>query len=143
MSRSIADAPPSLSGESSNLATVRRLYQARGNPTIIREVLDRDVRWEVVEGFPYSDIYLGLDDVLGRFFARLFADFEDWDSEPSEFFETDNQVFVLGTYTARAKTTGRAFKARFAHVWTMRDGRIVGLQQVADTIQIARALEPK
>jgi uncharacterized protein len=143
MSRSVADAPPSLSGESGNLATVRRLYQARGNPMVIREVLDRDVRWEVVEGFPYSDIYLELDDVLGRFFARLFADFEDWHTEPSEFFETDNQVFVLGTYTARAKTTGRAFKARFAHVWTMRDGRIVGLQQVADTIQIARALEPK
>ena len=92
MSRSVADTRPSLSGESGNLATVRRLYEARGNPTVIREVLDRDVRWEVVEGFPYSDVYLGLDDVLGRFFARLFADFEDWHTEPSEFFETDNRV---------------------------------------------------
>ena len=143
MSRSVADARPSLSGESGNLATVRRLYEARGNPTVIREVLDRDVRWEVVEGFPYSDVYLGLDDVLGRFFARLFADFEDWHTEPSEFFETDNRVFALGTYTARAITTGRTFKARFAHVWTMRDGRIVRLQQVADTAQIAQALESK
>jgi len=143
MSRSVAEARPSLSGESGNLATVCRLYEARGNPTVIREVLDRDARWEVVEGFPYSDVYLGLDGVLGRFFARLFADFEDWHTEPSEFFETVNRVFALGTYTARAKTTGRTFKARFAHVWTLRDGRIVRLQQVADAIQIARTLEPK
>ena len=53
------------------------------------------------------------------------------------------RVFALGTYTARAITTGRTFKARFAHVWTMREGRIVRLQQVADTAQIAQALESK
>jgi ketosteroid isomerase-like protein len=40
------------------------------------------------------------------------------------------------------KATGRTFKARFAHVWTIRDGIIVRLQQSADTVQIAHALEP-
>jgi hypothetical protein len=122
------------------VAVVQRLYHARGNPEIMREVLAPDVRWEVVEGFPYSDVYLGLDDVLGRFFARLFADFEDWHTEPNEFFEVDNRVIALGTYSARAKATSRTFQARFAHVWTLRDGVIVRLQQCADTAQIAKAL---
>ena len=122
------------------VAVVQRLYHARGNPEIIRELLAPDVRWEVVEGFPYSDVYLGLDDVLGRFFARLFADFEDWHTEPNEFFELDNRVIALGTYSARAKATNRTFQARFAHVWTLRDGVIVRLQQCADTAQIAKAL---
>lgn len=124
-----------------NIAVVRRLYEARGNPEIIRQVLAPDVRWEVVEGFPYSDVYVELDDVLGRFFPRLFADFEEWHNEPSELFEADNRVFALGTYSARAKATGRTFKARFAHVWTLRDGVIVRLQQCADTVQIAKALD--
>ena len=128
-------------GQPKNIDAVRRLYEARGDPEIIRQVLAPDVRWEVVEGFPFSDVYVGVNDVFGRFFARLFGDFEDWRTEPTEFFETDNRVIALGTYSARAKATGRTFKARFAHVWTMRDGMIVRLQQCADTVQLARALE--
>jgi uncharacterized protein len=78
-----------------NIAVVQRLYEARGNPDVIRQVLASDVRWEVVEGFPYSDVYLGVNDVLGRFFARLFADFENWHTEPNEFFEVGNRVIAL------------------------------------------------
>src|SRR5215470_3824585 len=122
-----------------NISVVRRLYEAHGNPEIIREVLSPDVRWEVVEGFPYSDVYLGLKGV-SDFFTRLFSDFEDWRTEPSDFFETGDHVIAIGAYSAKAKATGKIFKARFAHVWTMRNGVIARLQQVADTAQLARAL---
>jgi uncharacterized protein len=123
-----------------NIAVVRRLYEARGDPEIIRQVLAPDVRWEVVEGFPYSEVYLGLNGV-SDFFTRLFTDFEDWRTEPSEFFETGDHVIAIGAYTAKAKATGKTFKARFAHVWTIRNGVIARLQQVADTVQLSRALE--
>jgi ketosteroid isomerase-like protein len=124
-----------------NIAVVRRLYEAHGNPDVIRRVLASDVRWEVVPGFPHSDVYHGLNGVFD-FFTRLFGDFEDWHTEPLELFETGDHVFAIGTYSARAKATGKSFKARFAHVWTMRNGVIARLQQCADTVQIARALEP-
>jgi ketosteroid isomerase-like protein len=62
--------------DSAQVAVVRRLYEARGNPEVIRQVLAPDVRWEVVEGFPYSGVYVGVDDVLHNFFGRLFQDFE-------------------------------------------------------------------
>ncbi len=129
-----------IQNENDNIAVVRRLYEARGNPEIIRQVLAPDVRWEVVEGFPYGEVYLGLNGV-SDFFTRLFSDFEDWHTEPSEIFETGDHVFAIGTYSAKAKATGKTFKARFAHLWTMRNGVIARLQQVADTAQLARALE--
>jgi uncharacterized protein len=125
--------------ESKNVLAVRRLYEARGNPNIVKTVLAPDVRWEVVEGFPHSGIYQGLNGV-SDFFKRLSGDFEDWHTEPSEFFETGDHVVAIGTYSARAKATGKTFKARFAHLWTMRDDVIVRLQQCADTVQISRAL---
>ena len=124
-----------------NIVVVRRLYEARGNPEIVRQVLAPDVCWEVVPGFPHSDVYHGLSGVFD-FFTRLFGDFEDWHTEPSEFFETGDRVIAIGTYSARAKATGKSFEARFAHVWTMRHGLIARLQQCADTVQIARSLEP-
>ena len=40
--------------DSPNVSVVRRLYQARGNPEVIRQVLSSEVRWEVVDGFPYG-----------------------------------------------------------------------------------------
>jgi ketosteroid isomerase-like protein len=128
-----------MQGKIDNIAIVRRLYEARGNTEIIRKVLASDVRWEVVEGFPYSGVYAGLGGVFD-FFTRLFSDFEDWHSEPSEFFEAGDHVIAIGTYSARAKATGRTFQARFAHVWTIRDDVIVHLQHCADTAQIAKAL---
>jgi uncharacterized protein len=97
------------------------------------------VRWEVVPGFPHSDVYHGLNE-LGDFFTRLFSDFQDWHNEPSEFFEIGDRVFAIGTYSARARATGKSFKAQFAHLWTLRDGMIVRLQQCADTVQLAKAL---
>src|SRR5262245_61124649 len=100
--------------ESKNIAAARRPYEAGGNPDILKTVLAPDVRWEVVEGFPHSGIYQGLNGVVD-FFSRLFGDFEDWHTEPSEIFEASNRVIGLGFYSARAKATGRTFKARFTH----------------------------
>jgi len=102
-------------------------------------VLAPDVRWDVVEGFPYSGVYVGLDNVLHNFFGRLFQDCETFVAIGSEFFECGDRVVALGTYTGRAKATGKGFTARFAHVWTLHGGKIVRLQQCADTVQIARA----
>jgi ketosteroid isomerase-like protein len=126
--------------DSPNVSVVRRLYQARGNPEVIRQVLASDVRWEVVEGFPYGAIYVGLDRVLRDFFGRLFTDFDDFVANGSEFFESGEHVIALGSYTGRVKRTGKRFTARFAHVWTLQGGVIVRLQQCADTVQLARAL---
>ena len=125
--------------KSENISVVRRLYEAHGNSEIVRLVLAPDVRWEVVPGFPHSAVYQGPDGVFD-FFTRLFGDFEDWHTEPSEFVETDGRVIAVGTYSARAKATGRSFKAQFAHVWTLSNGRITRLQQCADTVQLAKAL---
>jgi ketosteroid isomerase-like protein len=126
--------------DSAQVAVVRRLYEARGNPEVIRQVLAPDVRWEVVEGFPYSGVYVGLDDVLRNFFGRLFQDFESFVAVGTEFFESGDRVIALGSYAGRARRTGKRFTARFAHVWTLHDGLIVRLQQCADTVQLARAL---
>jgi uncharacterized protein len=125
---------------SPNVTIVRRLYQARGNPEVIRQVLANDVRWEVVEGFPYGAIYVGLERVLRDFFGRLFTDFDEFVANGSEFFESGEHVIAIGSYSGRARRTGKRFTARFAHVWTLRDGLIVRLQQCADTVQLARAL---
>jgi hypothetical protein len=78
--------------------------EARGNPEIIRQVLSPEVRWEVVPGFPHSDIYHGRNGVF-EFFTRLFGDFEERHTDPSEFIETGERAALLLLPSA---TNGRA-----------------------------------
>jgi uncharacterized protein len=126
--------------DSPNVSVVRRLYQARGDPEVIRQVLASHVRWEVVDGFPYGAVYVGLDSVLRDFFGRLFTDFDEFVATGSEFFESGERVIALGRYSGRARRSGKEFTARFAHVSTLQDGLIIRLQQCADTVQLANAL---
>jgi ketosteroid isomerase-like protein len=126
--------------DSPNVSVVRRLYQACGNTEVIRRVLASNVRWEVVEGFPYGGVYVGLDSVLGDFFGRLFTEFDEFVANGSEFFESGERVIAFGSYSGHARRSGKRFTARFAHVWTLQDGLIIRLQQCADTVQLTRAL---
>ena len=107
--------------DSPNISIVRRLYQARGNPEVIRQGLGSEVRWEAVDGFPYGGVYKNRDSVLHDFFGRLFTDFDEFVANGSEFFESGEHVIALGNYAGRARRTGKRFTGRFAHVWTLQE----------------------
>jgi ketosteroid isomerase-like protein len=115
-----------------NIAVVRRLYEARGNPEVIRQVLAPDVRWES-RRLPQQQRLCRARSGARTFLQTTLRRLEDWHTEASEFYAANDRVFALDTYSARARATGRTFKARFAHVWTLRDAMIVRLQQCADT----------
>ena len=97
--------------DSPNVSVVRRLYQARGNPEVIRQVLASDVRWEVVDGFPYGAVYVGLDSVLRDFFGRLFTDFDEFVANGSEFFESGERVIALGSYSGVPEGPARVHRS--------------------------------
>lgn len=50
------------------------------------------------------------------------------------------RLLVLGTYTGRARSTGREFEARLVHLWTARDGRLSHLWHLTDTAAWNQAL---
>jgi hypothetical protein len=77
---------------------------------------------------------------LFDFFTRLLGDFENWHTQPAEIFEASERVIGLGFCSGRAKATCTTFKARFTHVWMVRDGVIKRLQRCTDTVQPAKAL---
>ncbi|MGW2424294.1 nuclear transport factor 2 family protein [Streptomyces sp. NPDC001709] len=118
---------------------VRRFYDARGDLQVIRSVVAENAQWDVAEGFPKGGIYTGLDSILGDFFGFL-ADFKEFSCVGDEFFEDGDHVIVLGRYLG-ISTSGTAVTSRFAHFFTLRDGRITQLRQTCDTLPIARALD--
>jgi ketosteroid isomerase-like protein len=69
------------------------------------------------------------------------ANQETLEFEPREFIAQGDKVVSLGHYRWRVKTTGREFSSDFAHVFTVRDGKIVSFQEYTDTASAARAYQ--
>jgi ketosteroid isomerase-like protein len=51
-------------------------------------------------------------------------------------------VVVLGSYSWQLRATKKEFTSDFAHVWTLRGGKVVTFQDYTDTAGLARAYEP-
>ncbi|ETS30210.1 hypothetical protein BB987_16725 [Photorhabdus temperata] len=124
--------------DSLNISIVRRFYDSMGDVGILRQIMGSDIVWDITEGSRYSGVYEGIEDILNNFFVPLFNDTDEFVADGSEYFESGDHVIVLGNYLGRVKK-GKRFISRFVHIWTVRDGRLIKLQQVADTLQIERA----
>ena len=117
--------PPTSQSSARSMTTSPRLTSScRCSPQI---------RWEIVPGFPYGGDYIGVESVFRDFFGRVPSDFDDWRTVAHELHDAGDRVVTLGTYSGRAKTTGKTFVARFTHFWTVEGGTMVRLQQCADT----------
>ena len=115
------------------LDVVRGIYEAFGGGDMDRvAALIAETDWEEAEGMPYGGHYKGAEEVFRNVFARIAADVENFSARPDEILPAgDDRVLALGRYTG----TGRAGEvdAGYAHVWTVRDGKIVKFVQYADT----------
>jgi ketosteroid isomerase-like protein len=123
---------------------IRGLYDSFGKgdvPALLGQ-LDQQIEWNEAENFIYADRnpYVGPQAVLEGVFMRIGADWEGFKVAPEEWLDAGNQVVVLGTYTGRHRETGSEVRAQFAHVWGIRNGRVVRFQQYTDTKQFADAV---
>ncbi|MEU1669293.1 nuclear transport factor 2 family protein [Streptomyces sparsogenes] len=125
---------------SDNIALVRRLYESQAAPAVLEEVIDPDIVWDITPGFPGGGVYKGFESVGRDFFGPLLERFDTFYPVGEEYYaDEDGHVFVLGHYHCETKRSDRA-DARFVHIWTARDGRLVKLRQAADSLVVDRVL---
>jgi ketosteroid isomerase-like protein len=120
---------------SGNTEIIRGVYAAfaKGDVPGVLGAFDRDIRWVEAEGFPYGGTYVGPEAVLTNVFAKLGSEWDGYSAVPHSFVTEGDTVVALGDYGGGYKVTGRRFSAPFAHVWTLRNGKIVRFQQYTDT----------
>jgi uncharacterized protein len=124
---------------SAQIDVVQRMYNAKGDMDVIRAVIAKDAVWDIAVGFPKGGIYSGFDSIINDFFS-FFGDFSEFWAEGDEFFEVGDHVIALGRYHGVTKDGGNPVTSRFVHIFTLRDGQLIRLQQTADTVLIAQAL---
>ena len=123
---------------------IRNLYEAfaRGDVGEVLAGFDLEIRWREADSFIYADgnPYVGADAIVKGIFTRLATEWDGFTVSPEKYIDAGEEVVVLGTHTGTYKATGRSVRAQFAHIWSLRDGKVTHFQEYTDTLQFRTAV---
>ena len=121
---------------------VRGFYDAlgRGDLDGLISLLDPEVEWTEAERFPYySGTWRGPKAVVDNLLVPLTKDWNPFSARADDFIAQGERVVALGTYSGTSTRTGRSFASAFAHVWTVRHGKLAKFNMHADTAKVLEA----
>lgn len=126
-----------------NRALVQRGYEAFGRGDIpgLLALFDADMEW-VTPGppdFPLAGTRRGPQQAA-EFFQTLDAVFEIQEFEPLTFVAEGDRVIVLGREKTRVRATGAIIDNAWVHAFTVKNGKIVALQEFFDTAAVMAEL---
>ncbi len=125
-----------------NLEIVKQGYAnfKQGNIPALLEQLSPDVVWELPSsaGVPFSGQFKGHSGVL-QFFQNVAATNDLSAFEIDRYIADGDLVVALGHLRATAKPTGKTSENKWAHVWSLLNGKVVHHYEYADTAEIYQA----
>jgi ketosteroid isomerase-like protein len=120
-----------------NVDALRPIYEewGRGNFRPMFDVYDPEMEWGWSSEFPgLAGVYRDPAERNKRLHEWL-SPWEDWRCDVEEFREQGDYVVAIARYRGRGKGSGVEVDTRGAHVWRLRDGRVVRLEVFADPVK--------
>ncbi len=100
-------------------------------------LMAHDIEW--ITMWHYKVNGRGPERVAEDLFKPLMAEWSTFAMVPAEFLADGDTVVSLGRFSGVHGTTGKPAEAGYAHVWTVKDGKIARFRQYIDTLAIAEA----
>jgi ketosteroid isomerase-like protein len=118
---------------------VRSFYDklAAGNAPGALGLMASDIEWTTM--WHYKVDGRGPERVAEGLFKPLMAEWSSFALVPIEFIAEGDTVVSLGDFAGVHGATGKQVEARYAHVWTLKDGKIARFRQYIDTLAVAEA----
>ena len=132
-----------------NADLIRPIYEewSRGNWRPRFDVYDPHMEWGWSHEFPdFDGVFEDHRNPNPRLHNWL-AEWEHWRVDADDYLELGDHVVVLATYHGRGKGSGVEVEQQGAHVFELRDGRVVRLEIFAnrekaiESIRAARSEE--
>jgi uncharacterized protein len=113
-----------------NADLIRPIYEewGRGNWRTRFEVYHPNMEWGWSDEFPgLGGVYEDHEDPNPRLRSWL-SPWDHWRVQAEDYLELGNHVVVLTTYHGRGKGSGVQIRRHGAHVFELRDGKVVRLE---------------
>ena len=114
---------------------VRNFYDKLASGAL--SLMAPDIEW--ITMWHYKVEGRGPGPVAEGLFKPLMAEWTSFSLVPTEFIAEGETVVSLGDFRGVHGVTGKTSEARYAHVWTVSDGKITTFRQYIDTLAIAQA----
>jgi ketosteroid isomerase-like protein len=127
-----------------NLDIIKSTYEGKTSEENGRNLanhVSESISWTEAKGFPYGGTYLGLEEIKRNVFRRLGSECIDYKFTPEDYVAEGDNVVAYGTYSGVYKKTGKAIKARVAHLWKLKGGKIISFEQFVDSQIVNTALK--
>ncbi len=127
-----------------NLEIIKSTYEGKSseeNGKELAKYVAENISWTEAKGFPYAGTYIGLENVTKNVFSRLGSEWTDYKFTPEDYVPNEDKVVAYGTYTGTYKLTGKSFAARVAHVWKLKDGKIISFEQFVDSKPVVDVMQ--
>ncbi|WP_323788549.1 ester cyclase [Psychroserpens sp.] len=131
-----------IQSNSANVGIIHGVYESfsKGDIPSVLGMMDAKIVWNEAESNSLADgnPYIGPDAVLAGVFSRLGDKYESFSLKDIRLHDmANNQVLATLRYIAKMKTTGKKIDVQAAHLWSLKDGKIIGFQQYVDTKKLA------
>ena len=116
-----------------NKQIIQGAYQAfaEGDVAKVLALMDDKIEWTEADGFPLHGTYVGPQAVVEGVFMRL-GEIGDDHSHPDPV-RRRRRHGGRGRYVlVETSFDGQTSTVQMAHVWTLRDGRVISMQQHVD-----------
>lgn len=126
-----------------NLDIIRATYEgpSEENSRNLLTVLAADASWTEAEGFPYAGTYIGPEQIVANVFKRLATEWEGYQAKVHTYLSDGDRVAAFGVYSGTYRATGKAMTASFAHLYRIKDGKIVSMEQYVDSHKVQMAIQ--
>lgn len=103
--------------------------------------LASDAEWTEAAGFPYAGTYKGVENIISGVFNRLATEWTGYNAKVHTFLEDGDRVAAFGIYSGTFNATGKSFSATFAHLYTIKDGKIIRMEQYVDSAKVRESMQ--
>jgi len=130
--------------DQTNTDVVQQTYEAvgRGDIPAVLALLTDDVEWTLQgpSSIPFAGTRHGRDGVA-ECFALVGGNLEFEVFEPHAFVAHGDTVVALGHERSRSTSTGRPVVQEWAHVYSLRNGKVARFQAFEDTATLEAAFD--
>jgi len=126
-----------------NVEIVRRIYDgwSHGDFRVGADLLAGDFEWQQPAEAVEPGSHRGA--AIGGALQKMFEVYGNYRIEPEEYLDAGDKVVVVARSRGTARGSGMELDQRFAHVWTVRGGKLARIEVYTDRREALEAAGPR
>jgi len=118
-----------------NEELIRKLYRAFSNRDLgsLNQICDEDILWTQNPGFPGGGVSLGVSKIIENVYVGNTSRWKEFQFIVESLTTTKDTVLVEGHYVVQGKGARDQVSAQTAHVFKIRNQKVVSFQQYTDS----------